>query len=174
VPLEEAIGRIAGVAPIQGRMCPIEHGGITFVQDTIKGAVWAFDAMFEFLEEARASRKVLVCGMLSDYPGSSSDTYRKVARRALTVADEVIFVGPRAAHVRKVGAPPERLRAIETVREAHEYLSGSLRPGDLVVLKGRNFKDHLARIALAYDGEVACWRNDCGRLRNCESCSLLR
>jgi UDP-N-acetylmuramyl pentapeptide synthase len=174
VPLDDALAAVARYEPMRGRMSAETHDGIEFVCDTVKAPIWSLDTVFTFLREARADRKVLVLGTLSDYAGASSAIYRQVARRALEVADEVVFVGPEAWYVRKLGAPAERLRAIPTVQEAHEYLSASLGPGDLVLLKGRNFEDHLLRIVLARTGPVACRLPDCGRLRSCERCSLLR
>jgi UDP-N-acetylmuramyl pentapeptide synthase len=100
--------------------------------------------------------------------------YRALARRALAVADEVAFVGPQAHQVRKL--VPESggaLRVFPTVREASEHYLDDLRDGDLVVLKGSNRADHLARILLARTTGVACWRESCRRRRFCDTCDLL-
>jgi PTH1 family peptidyl-tRNA hydrolase len=48
-----------------------------------------------------------------------------------------------------------------------------LRPGDLVLLKGNNVTDHLARLVLARTTGVACWRTRCRRKTFCGSCDLL-
>jgi UDP-N-acetylmuramoyl-tripeptide--D-alanyl-D-alanine ligase len=98
-----------------------------------------------------------------------------VARQALHVADEVIFVGPQA--VRSGGARNHpkgaALRAFPSIRQAHQYLSETLVPGDLVLLKGSQRADHLLRLVLARQGRVACWRRGCRRIKFCDECLLL-
>ena len=98
-----------------------------------------------------------------------------MARRALEAADHVVFVGAWASRALRAarGEAQDRLRAFSTVRQASDYLNAMLRPGDLVLLKGTNRKDHLLRIILARSGQVQCWRDDCGRQRFCDSCERL-
>jgi UDP-N-acetylmuramyl pentapeptide synthase len=150
-------------------MSGVRQGGVWFVQDDKKASAWSFDPVFEFLAAARATRKVLVVGTISDYPGSTTAAYVRLARRALAVADEVAFVGPQAERVRKLDA----VLRFATVREAADHFRDSLRDGDLVVLKGSNRADHLRRILLAREREVRCWRESCGKVRFCEDCRLL-
>src|SRR5262249_29169931 len=139
------------------------------VRDDKKASVWSFDPVLEFLDEAKAARKVLVVGTLSDYPGSTTRAYTLLARRALEVADEVAFVGPQAERGRTL----DGVLRFATVRDAAAHYGESLREGDLVVLKGSNRSDHLSRIALAREREVRCWRESCGKVRFCEGCPLL-
>src|SRR5690606_21960727 len=53
------------------------------------------------MEQAHAPRKTIVVGTLSDYAGSSRRHYRRVAQRALAIAERVWFVGPNAERVRR-------------------------------------------------------------------------
>ena len=64
----------------------------------------------------------------------------------------------------------DALRAFSHVRDAAEYINSITREGDLVLLKGANRKDHLQRIILARNGNVACWRDDCNRVSFCNEC----
>jgi UDP-N-acetylmuramyl pentapeptide synthase len=171
VPLDSALAAVASFEPVTGRMSVVEQGGVTFVRDDTKAPRWSLDATFEFLAEARAARKVLVLGTISDYPGSMSRTYSRVAAGALEVADEVVFVGPNSRHALKAGS--DSLSAFATVREAAEHFRATLRDGDLVVLKGSVRADHLSRLALDRVSEVQCWRTSCGRISFCEDCRLL-
>ena len=98
-----------------------------------------------------------------------SRVYRRIAARSLEVADQVVFVGPGARHVERLGG----VRAFATLREASEHLDGELRAGDLVVLKGSRRADHLARLVLARTVGSRCWREACGRAGACEDCRLL-
>ena len=66
------------------------------------------------------------------------------------------------------------LHAFESLREASAWLETNLRPGDLVLLKGSQRADHLLRLLLARRGRVACWRQECRRIKFCDQCLLLR
>jgi UDP-N-acetylmuramoyl-tripeptide--D-alanyl-D-alanine ligase len=171
VPLERAVAAVASFEPVSGRMSQIQAGGVTFLRDDRKAPLWSFDALFDFITDAQAPRKILVIGTISDYPSGRSPMYRKLAARALAVADEVHFVGPAQSALR--ARSDSRLRTWATVREAAEHLRGSLHDGDLVVLKGSNRADHLQRIALVWTTHVECWRTSCGRMIYCDDCRLL-
>ena len=174
VPLESALDAVASFEPVAGRMSVVRENGIAFVRDDLKAPLWSLDTVLEFLAEARARRKILVLGTISDYPGDRSRTYVKAARRALEVVDEVVFVGRSAPSARRLATIEGAVRAFETVREAADHFGSALRSGDLVLLKGSNRADHLVRIILARTTRVRCWREACGRITFCEDCRLLR
>jgi UDP-N-acetylmuramoyl-tripeptide--D-alanyl-D-alanine ligase len=148
VPLGSAVEALSRFEPLPRRMRPLWRDGVTFIQDDVKAPLWSFDGVFDFLAEARASRKVVVIGTISDYPGSASDKYVRVARAALEVADEVVFAGPNSRYTRRAGrdGDAERLRRFPNARQAAEYLRGSLRDGDLVLLKGSVDADRLEQV----------------------------
>jgi UDP-N-acetylmuramoyl-tripeptide--D-alanyl-D-alanine ligase len=170
IPAERALEVVAAFEPLTGRMSPVEVDGIAFVRDDTKAAIWSFEAIYEFLAEARAARRLLVVGTISDSPGSMSRVYRRVAKRSLEVADQVVFVGAGARHVERLGGV---VRAFATLREAADHLDRELRHGDLVVLKGSRRADHLGRLVLARTAGSRCWREACGRSGECETCRLL-
>ena len=62
------------------------------------------------------------------------------------------------------------MRTFSHVRDAAEYVNSIAREGDLVLLKGTNKQDHLLRIILARNENVACWRDDCKLHRMCNKC----
>jgi aminoacyl-tRNA hydrolase len=139
VPLAEGAAALEAVPPFDRRLSPVAHpDGYTIVSDDIKAPLWSIPAALEFLAEARAERKVVVLGTISDYPGNSDRAYAAVARQALDVADLVVFVGNNSAKSlkpkRQDGGPA--LEAFYSVEVAAEFLRGVLRPGDLVLLKG--------------------------------------
>ncbi len=176
VPLARIAERIASVAPLRGRMS-LERlpGDISVLRDDWKAPVWSLETAFQILRDARAARRLIVLGTLSDYPGSSRRVYLRAIRAALECAEQVILVGERADRAERfVGGAPGSVLGFRTVREAAAYLAGELRAGDLVLLKGSNTSDHLARIPLALAAEVGCWRTRCGRQEFCDDCGLLR
>ena len=176
IPLGAALEAIAAFEPVVGRMSASRLDGVTFLRDDYKAPLWSIDTVLDFLAEARAHRKVIVLGTISDYAGSRTRTYVRMAKRALAVADDVVFVGSNANHLRRGVSSPEggTLHTFPTVQEASDHLTKTLRGGELVVLKGSNRADHLARLALVRSTQVRCWSMDCRRVRLCDDCRLLR
>ena len=172
VPLAVAAQAVADVAPFDGRMSPAELGdGVTFIRDDWKAPFWTIAPTFEFMRQARGTRKVIVLGTISDYQGDSTRRYVEIAQLALASADCVIFVGPRAsACLRAKRAPTDQLWAFPSLRDASTYLAGYLQPGDLVLLKGSTRPDHLERLIFARTTGVKCWRSDCGYMAFCNAC----
>lgn len=146
--LETAAGAIARVPPTPGRMSPVTVGGVSVMLDDVKAPLWGMPAVFEFLHEACARRKIAVIGTISDYPGDAAKTYRRVAERALATADEVLFVGPNAGRARRAKQGPDggSLHLYEALPEAAEHLARTVGEGDLVVLKGSRRADGLHRL----------------------------
>jgi UDP-N-acetylmuramyl pentapeptide synthase len=147
VPLAAAARVIQTVEPVEGRMSPhLTAEGVAFIDDGWKAPLWTISVTLRFLQMARARRKVMIIGTISDYSASASRTYADVAGKALAVADRVIFVGP-LAHC-------------------------ALKARHLVLLKGSRHTDHLERLVLAATNDIACWRLRCGRGRHCMQCEL--
>jgi UDP-N-acetylmuramoyl-tripeptide--D-alanyl-D-alanine ligase len=172
--LDECARHALSLAPTPGRMEPIETaGGAVIVNDCWKAPLATIPTVIRFMETARAERKILVFGTLSDYAGSTNPKYRQVARAAMAVADEVCFVGPRSDAVRKVaiGEGRGRIFSFDSVKGLADHLEGRLGPGDLVLLKASS-TDHLERIARQHTIGVDCWQERCGRFMMCDDCDL--
>jgi UDP-N-acetylmuramyl pentapeptide synthase len=176
VPLRAAVQAVAEVEPWAGRVSPVELGGVTFIRDDFKAPLWSVRPALRFLAEARAARKVAVIGTISDYGPRASAVYTAVAREALDAADEVVFVGPQAPRSAGARSHPRggALHHFDSLREAADHLDRTLRPGDLVLLKGSHRADHLVRLVLSRRERIACWRRECGRMKPCDQCLLLR
>ncbi len=171
--LTECAEGIADVTPFDGRMQEVTTvDGVSFVRDDFKAPLWTVDSCLAFLQSARAVRKFFVVGELSDVGHAKGRAYAKIARKAQQVADVVVCVGPWASSAIRARAPEKKdsLLAFSHVREAAEYIKATARQGDLVLLKGTNRKDHLLRIILAQQDDVACWRDDCDRVSFCNEC----
>jgi aminoacyl-tRNA hydrolase len=175
VPLSVTAEAIADVEPFEGRMSPVElKDGVTFIRDDWKAPYWTVAPTFDFVRQARASRKIIVIGTLSDYSGDSSKRYVDVARQALALAQCVVFVGPRAsAALRAKRSADDKLFAFASLEDASTFLGRFLQRGDLVLLKGSTRTDHLERLILARSTLINCWRSACGRIHYCDVCDLL-
>ncbi len=144
--------------------------GPTFVVDTAKAPWHSIGLSFEMLAGARAPRKRIVLGQMSDFTGSNRK-YRDAYRMASAVADEVIFVGD---HAHRSEATPQdiasgKFAAFTTPREVFDHLQATAIPGELILLKGSG-NLHLERIALAFARDVACWTPKCGKTLACLDC----
>lgn len=175
IPLADTAAALAGEEPWSGRLEPVTAGGVTFIRDECKASLGSIGPSLEFLRSARVPRRIAVIGTISDYPGRASAVYASVARQALEVADEVIFVGPQALRCAGARTHPKgaALHAFLTARQAHQHLADLLLPGDFVLLKGSQRADHLLRLVLARRGRIACWRTRCRRIKFCDRCALL-
>jgi UDP-N-acetylmuramoyl-tripeptide--D-alanyl-D-alanine ligase len=137
VPLAAAAEAIREVKPFPSRMSPVEtEDGVAFMCDDAKAPLWTMPMSMEFLKNARAKRKILVLGTISDYSGDVRRRYRGVAQSALEVADAVIGVGPNStAYLRATPNAGQMLKAFADSRQAFEFLRDFLQSGDLVLLK---------------------------------------
>ena len=171
----EALEKIP--APPHRMRAEKEGSGITFILDDFKAPMDGIPAICNFTAQAKAKRKILVFGTISDYPGSSSSKYRRIAKQALAAADLVFLVGKFARSGLK-GQPADianhRLFFFRHLVELNEYLQTKLQPGDLVILKGSMKQDHLTRLLLARREAVLCWRSGCGRIEECQDCEKYR
>ncbi len=173
VDLKTCANVVKTIEPVFGRYSVHNRSdGGTYVLDTRKAPFWTIAHGLAFVACARAARKTIVIGTISDYPGAGGARYRRVARQALEVAERVIFVGPNSASVEKVrmGKTRDKLFTFQTTYQASAFLSreGHL-PGELIYVKASG-ADHLERLMLAELDQVVCWRERCGRTSECLVC----
>jgi UDP-N-acetylmuramoyl-tripeptide--D-alanyl-D-alanine ligase len=98
-----------------------------------------------------------------------------VAKRALQVADRVIFVGPHAGYVSKLrtGGVESRLFDFMTTFQAAAFLNEAPIARELIYFKA-SVKDHLERIMLDRFDPVMCWKERCGKAYACPDCQNFR
>ncbi len=84
--LEECAEGIATVAPFEGRMQPVTTpDDVTFIRDDFKAPLWTLDACFEFMKAAKARRKIVLIGEVSDIRPTKALKYARLATRALEI-----------------------------------------------------------------------------------------
>ncbi len=171
---EDAALRIATCPMVEYRMSTVAiDGGPTFILDTAKAPWHSIFMAIETMARARAPRKRIIFGMISDYAGNSSAKYRKVYEAAKSAVDEVIFINDKT---HRSGATPDEIasgkyRGFTSAKALYEHLRSTSVPGELILLKG-SASDHLERLALAFETEVRCWRDRCGEKKACRPCGL--
>jgi UDP-N-acetylmuramoyl-tripeptide--D-alanyl-D-alanine ligase len=176
VDFEDCANAVAGFQPVFGRASVHSMPeGPDYVLETQKAPLWTIANSMSLMRAARAPRKTMVIGTVSDYSGKGGETHRKVARQALDVADRAIFVGPQASHVAKLrqGDLTQRLFAFVTSYQAAAFLAESAIASELIFIKA-SITDHLERIMLAQQGDVMCWQERCGKITSCPECRKFR
>jgi len=178
IELTVAAERLTKVPPFVARMQPVALPcGAVVIRDEETSSPDTVDAMFEVMREARAERRILVFGDLTDSNRSPRKRLRDVGKIAAQYADVVVFVGEHAHHgVRGAvggGMSPERCHDVLGLERAAEWMAKELRAGDLLFLKGRG-SSHLSRIVFAQFGSIGCWTSSCGKRPICDSCAELR
>jgi hypothetical protein len=116
---------------------------------------------------------------VSEPPGSQGPIYRRLGARLAAIASRVIVVSTEfqryAAGAAAAGMPRDALvNAGRDVRAAWEAVRADLRPGDVVLVKGRD-TERLDRVALALQGRpVRCTVEFCDlRGARCATCPVL-
>ena len=156
VPLEAGAAAIAEMLPFPGRMSPrVTADGVTFICDDEKAPLWTAEVAFQFMNEARAPRKLAVLGRFSDFPGTERTRILDVATRAFDCVDVVVAVGPHAPYYLRAGKDGQRaVYGFADAEEARSFLKGFARPGDLILLKGSGV-DRLGRIAADWNSDAS-------------------
>lgn len=174
VPPDVISRRIASFEPVVGR-CSVRRlpDDRHFVMDTYKAPQHSLVQAFEVAGAARASRRRIVLGQLSDTTGGGSTAYRRAYRLARDHADEVILVGGSAHrhNASQEDVASGRVVNFRTVREVADYLRQTATPGELVLLKS-SCSLHLERAAIAQDETVECWGQLCKLKTDCSQCGL--
>jgi len=154
--------------------------GASLLVDTFKSHLETIHSALTALEGLPARRKLVVLGGVEEPPGSQGPIYREIGRRLAGIAAHVVFVGgrkemsPLSAGATDAGMPRTALHfAGRSPRTAVEQVRSLLRPGDLVLIKGRATQK-LVRVAFALEGRaVACDLPFCPLQPGCRECDRL-
>jgi UDP-N-acetylmuramoyl-tripeptide--D-alanyl-D-alanine ligase len=180
VRLDDALARLEALSPTPGRMEPVAlPNGAILLRDDYKMTVETIHAALDVLDEIPAERKVVFFGDMSAMQGREWPIYVSVGMHVARVASRFWLTGRSskryAAGARKAGMPREAIVDTgRTVQEAAARLRAMLRPGDVVLMKGRRGQK-LDRVRLMLEGrEVGCSIKLCEiRTMECVDCPML-
>lgn len=178
--LDHVIGALEALDPTRGRLQPVPlAGGAVLLRDDFKGSQETIEAALDVLADIPADRRIVVLGDVSEPVGSTGPIYRHLGARVAQVASRAIFIAGQqfhncAAGARQGGLPRGAvINAKRSVTMAVEALRDDLRPGDVVLIKGRDTQ-RLARVALALMGrQVRCELTFCEAKMQCDRCPML-
>jgi len=177
ISLSRAAAAVARLEPVPGRMQPMTlPNGAVIIRDDFDGSISTLMPAFRVLEEASATRKILVMSGMTDSPLSPRDRYRRLGKEIACIFDRAVFIGEDAHHgvsgAVAGGMRADRAQAFQGLEDAVAALKCEVSPGDLMLLKGRHL-DHVARLAFALAGTVQCWKPRCEMTILCDYCREL-
>jgi UDP-N-acetylmuramoyl-tripeptide--D-alanyl-D-alanine ligase len=173
--------RLAGLDPLPGRLELLATAsGARLLCDTMKASWETMESALRLLGQFSDHRRVAVLGAIEDLQSQQGAAFRELGRRAGAVAHRIVVVGARTdfervrSGVRKLN-PPTVLENQPNVAAAAAALRDELRPGTVILIKGRH-SQKLERIAFLLRGEsVDCQLVLCPlRGLRCALCPHLR
>jgi UDP-N-acetylmuramyl pentapeptide synthase len=178
--LDQILPLLQELSPTTGRLEPIQlPNGAFILRDDFKSSLETIYAALDLFSQIPAKRRIVALGEVSEPPGSQGPIYQEIGERIANIASRAIFIGGNfqryAAGGRRGGLPSSLLMdAGRSVLKAVELLREDLRPGDVVLIKGRDTQ-RLDRITLSLIGrKVRCDISFCDtRAVRCETCPIL-
>ncbi|MGI0024249.1 MAG: Mur ligase family protein, partial [Nitrososphaera sp.] len=155
--LDQVIQALEALPSTPGRFEPIRlENGAIILRDDFKSSLETIDTALDAFSEIPAKRGIVVLGEVSEPPGSQGPIYRKIGERIAKIASHAIFVGVNyqryAAGASRAGLSRDVLiNAGESVLKPVEILHRDLKPGDVVLIKGRDTQK-LERVAFSLMG----------------------
>jgi UDP-N-acetylmuramoyl-tripeptide--D-alanyl-D-alanine ligase len=179
LPLEQALNRLAALAPTYGRLEPQRlAGGAWLLRDDRKATVETMETALDVLVEVPSETKLAVLGEVWDPMGSKEEIYTSIGRRVGQVVDQLIVVGEAfswyAEGAQQAGLSVHAIAECGDVREATRVLQDRLLPGAVALISGFGAQ-RLNRIGLHLAGrQVRCEIPQCWtRATDCPHCPML-
>jgi UDP-N-acetylmuramyl pentapeptide synthase len=180
-PLDVTLRALETVTPAPGRLEPVAlPGGAYLLRDEFKAPAETIEAALDVLAAIPAVRRLAVLGSVSEPTGPARAVYRRLGMRLGRIASRAVLIGADDVRsyrsgARATGMPDDALTVIgPSVHRAAAAIAADLRPGDVVLVKGRDTQ-RLDRVSLLLAGRaVRCERVECHiRLIRCHVCPLL-
>lgn len=179
IALDAALERLRVLEPTPGRMQPVVlANGAILLCDDYKMTRETIHVALDVLAEIPAARKVVLFGDMSHVQGREWPVCLSVGMHVARVADRFSVVGRSfkrySRGARKAGMPREAIAdAGRTAQQAAAHLARTLRPGDVVLIKGRRGQK-LDRVRLILEGHrVGCAIKLCEiRSTECRACPM--
>jgi len=141
VPLGDAIAALAELAPLPGRLNPLEGiGGSLLLDDTYSASPASTLAALATLVDIPCRRRIAVLGDMTGLGHYADEGHRLVGRRVAEVADLLLTKGEGAAVIAeeagRAGLESDKIMVAYTAKDIIRVLSSELRAGDVALIKG--------------------------------------
>jgi UDP-N-acetylmuramoyl-tripeptide--D-alanyl-D-alanine ligase len=161
---DAAIARgLADFQPPSMRCQITKVGDATVIDDTYNASPVAMRAALELLRDFDApGRRIVVCGDMRELGEAAEQLHRNLGDQVVTVcgADLLVACGEHAHEVvagaRAAGMPHARAVACREVEELLSLREVSLRPGDVVLVKGSRAMSMERLVQAIHDREAPC------------------
>jgi UDP-N-acetylmuramyl pentapeptide synthase len=156
--LRLAVSRLKELKPTPGRLEPLDLGNdIWALRDDHKGSLESYSEAIGVLGQI-PRRRIAVVGDVTEEVGNMKPAYRDLGEQLGAVASRILIVGRRYRYIslgtRRAGLPDaEVLDLKDDFFRAVDLLRDCLRPGDVVLVKGR-FEQKLVRLLLSFKGKL--------------------
>jgi UDP-N-acetylmuramoyl-tripeptide--D-alanyl-D-alanine ligase len=133
----EAVGALAGLAPVDKRGEVVRLGNITVINDCYNCNPKALNAMVDALAAMAGRRRIVVAGAMLELGPTEEELHRQAgAHMAEKKIDVLLGVrGPAEAMVETARRAGMRAEFISTPEEAGDWLARETRDGDVVLMK---------------------------------------
>ena len=178
IDFDPVVERLAALPPTWGRLEPVElPGGVTLLRDEFKSTLETMHAALGVFAQVPATRRIVLFGDVTEPPEDRRPVYGALGERVAAIADHLVVYGKgladyssgalragmSAASIHDGGSVPQRAAGV--LREL-------LRPGDVVLVKGRRGQK-LDRVRLLLEGRtVGCDLALCDLQDPCVGCPM--
>lgn len=124
-----------------GRMHIIEgKNASTIIDDSYNASPVAMEAALATLQLLEGKRKIALLGDMLELGRYAEEEHQRVGCMTAKVVDELVVVGQRAKWIaeaaERAGLPSSNIHLFVTSREAGEWTSTMISPGDIILVKG--------------------------------------
>lgn len=137
--LEECAERLATFRPPRMRMERLSIDGVTIINDAYNSNPdSAENALREFDKMPGSGRRIAVIGDMAELGRHSARSHAELGRliMGLPNIDMVVAVGKEMRHAVKQMSGGRTVKHFATSEEASDFIAQTVRPGDLLLLKG--------------------------------------
>jgi UDP-N-acetylmuramyl pentapeptide synthase len=180
--LDQIIPGLEALSPTPSRLEPIRlENGAIILRDDYKSSLETIEAALDVLSEIPAERRMVVLGEVGEPTGPPRAIYRSVGERVGRIAERATFIVRQNGKYKSYATGAVRgglsrdalLNSQGSIRKVVEILQRELRPGDVVLIKGRD-NQRLERVSLSLMGrKVRCDISFCDLKLLCEHCPML-
>jgi alanine racemase len=141
VPLEEALGALAALRPLPGRLNPLPgRHAVRILDDSFNASPASTLAALEALALFTSGRRVAVLGDLLDLGSREAEAFRRIGEHIAAGVDLLVAQGDAARRMAEeaqaAGLPADNVLVTYTTEDTLRGLAGRLAPGDTVLVKG--------------------------------------
>ena len=141
VPLDEALEALAAVRPLTGRLNPLPGvRGSLILDDSFNASPASTLAALEVLALFTGGRRFAILSDLLDLGSFEAEAYRRVGQCVARTASFLVAQGDGARRIAEEaqasGLPADQILVTYTPEDTVRGVSGQLKPGDTVLVKG--------------------------------------